>query len=326
MIDRRAELESFKRLNLADYAASRNFVLDRRASSKHSVVMRHPRGDKLIIGRDASGIYFYFNAKGSDSGTIVDLVGSLDGSNLGEVRKTLRAYDGSASAQAPCPTLPFSIESATHDATGVLKSWMEMKPAKNGHPYLSKFRGISTETQCDPIFRDRIRVDKRQNAVFPHFGPGKTGLCGFELKNGDQSGSTFTGFSPGGLKALCCSRPRETDREAVICETAIDMLSIADLEGTDGRRFFSTAGQISSLQADCLRSAMQKMPAGSRVIIATDNDEGGRALSAKIHDVLRTSGLEIIDHCPETDDADWNDVLLSIRQSDSTQMRSGLDP
>ncbi|PHQ33131.1 DUF3991 and TOPRIM domain-containing protein [Rhodopirellula bahusiensis] len=322
MIDRKAELDQFKRINLAEYASSRGFVMDRRASSRHSMVMRHPRGDKLIISRDASGLYYYFNAKGSDSGTIIDLVGSLDGSNLGEIRKTLRAYGGSQLANAPTPTLPFVVEPATHDAAGVLKAWMEMKDATAGHSYLTEHRGISAEVQTHPIFSGRIRIDRRGNAAFPHFGPGNTGLCGFELKNGNANGTTFTGFSPGGLKALHCSRPRDTDREAVICETAIDMLSLATLEGTERRRFFSTAGQISPLQAECLRSAANRMPRGSRVVIATDNDDGGIALASKIEEALRPVDIPIVRHMPPTS-GDWNDVLLQKRDCSGTEIRFG---
>ena len=324
MMDRRAELEQFKRINLIEYATSRSFTMDRRASSKHSVVMRHSNGDKLIIGRDASGVYYYFNAKGSDSGTIIDLVSSLDGSNLGEIRKTLRAYDGTTAGQVTSSDQSFDVQPASHDATGVLNAWMKMKPiTSNGHPYLTDFRSISAATQNDPIFQNRIRVDSRRNAVFPHFGPGDTGICGFEIKNGNAAGSSFTGFSPGGLKALCCSRPRDTDHEAVICETAIDMLSVAELEGTDNRRFFSTAGQISSNQAEYLRSAMNRMPSGSRVVIATDNDDGGHALAAKIRDALRTVDIQIIQHHPELPGDDWNDVLSQTRPSDPAEMRLG---
>jgi hypothetical protein len=318
MTDRKSELDQFKRINLGEYAASRNFVLDRRASSRHSMVMRHPRGDKLIISRDASGLYYYFNAKGSDSGTIIDLVGSLDGSNLGEIRKTLRAYDGTQVPDVTAPSLPFHVEPATHDAAGVLTAWMQMKDVKNGHPYLTKYRGISLTVQQHPIFNGRIRIDGRGNAVFPHFGPGNTGLCGYELKNGNQRGTTFTGFSPGGLKALHCSRPRDTDREAVICETAVDMLSLATLEGTEKRRFFSTAGQISSLQAGCLRSAASRMPEGSRIIIATDNDVGGQALAARIEDALRSVDIPTVRHIPPST-GDWNDVLLQQGGYDVTE-------
>ena len=323
MMDRKAELERFKRINLVEYAASRGFALDQKASSRHSVAMRHSNGDKLIIGREPSGLYYYFNAKGSDSGTIIDLVASLDGSNLGEIRKTLRAYDGTATPVSSA-TPAHDVQPATHDATVILNTWRKMKPISgNGHPYLTRFRGISAELQNHAIFNDRIRIDSRQNAVFPHFGPGNTGVCGFEIKNGNASGTTFTGFSPGGMKALCCSRPRPTDREAVICETAIDMLSIAQLEGVENRRFFSTAGQISKTQAEFLRSAILRMPTDSRVIIATDNDDGGRSLAANIHEALRTIDIEIAHHHPEQKGNDWNDVLMQSRFHDQPEMRLG---
>lgn len=321
MDDRNTELENFKRINLCDYASSRGFVADRRASSKHSMVMRHARGDKLIIGRDSSGKYYYFNAKGSDAGTIIDLCQMLDGGSLGDVRKTLRGFDGSIHRQAPSSPLPFVLQPSEHNAAGVLAAWMAMKPIQSGHSYLTEFRGISAVVQADPIFRDRIRRDKRNNAVFPHFN--QSGLCGFELKNGNATGTSFTGFSPGGVKALACSRPRVTDREMVVCETAIDMLSLATLEGTDKRRFFSTAGQISPMQAECLRSAAANMPDGSRVVLALDNDEGGRKIASEIKQALQSSALPLIEHFPPHAGQDWNDVLLERRNVAKTELRFG---
>lgn len=46
------ELERFKiEVVLPEFAAARGYFLDRRASSRNSVVMRHPDGDKIIIAR-----------------------------------------------------------------------------------------------------------------------------------------------------------------------------------------------------------------------------------------------------------------------------------
>lgn len=322
MLDRNAELENFKKMNLCDYAVSRGFVPDRRASSKHSMVLKHPRGDKLIVGRDPSGKYYYFNAKGEDSGTIIDLCQMLDGGNLGDVRKTLRAFDGSVDHRVPSSQLPFVLQPSEHDAARVLSAWMSMRQVPAGHPYLTNVRRISIEVQTHPIFRDRIRIDHQTgNAVFPHFN--RSGLCGYELKNGNRNGTTFTGFSPGGVKALACSRPRDTDREAVISETSIDMLSIADLDGTDGRRFFSTAGQMSPMQAECLRSAVSRMPIGSRVILAFDNDDGGRKIAAQVRETLRDFDVPIVEHYPPEPGQDWNDVLQERRGIAKPEIRLG---
>lgn len=319
MDDRKAELQRFKRIDLCDYAASRGFVPDRRASSKHSMVMRHANGDKLIIGRDSSGKFYYFNAKGSDQGTIIDLTQNLDGGTLGDVRRTLRQFDGSNFVQSPSSTLPFKLQPSQHDAARVVSAWMKTKKIPNGHPYLTDVRGIASEVQRHPIFRDRIRIDSRRNAVFPHFN--QSGLCGFELKNGTAERTTFTGFSPGGVKGLACSRPRESDRIAVICETSVDMLSVATLEGTENRRFFSTAGQISTMQAEWLRTAISRMPADSAVLLAMDNDQGGHKLAEQVRESLQTLDVVVEDHFPPNENQDWNDVLQETRRHGNLDIR-----
>lgn len=313
MESRSEELERYKRIDLVAYASTRGYVVDRKASSRHSTVMRHSNGDKLGISKAPSGVFMFYNYKGSESGTIIDLVQAIDGGTLGDVRKTLRRFDGSV-VDVPSSTLPFPLQPSQHDASQVLDNWMKAKPIGKGHPYLTMFRGISETTQSDPIFKDRIRIDQRGNMVVPHYN--RSGLCGFELKNGNQNRTTFTGFSPGGIKALACSRPRDTDTEMVICETAVDMFSLAELEGTENRRFFSTAGQISAMQAECLRSAAQQMPPGSRILLALDNDEAGRNLAQRIRAEIDKCGLPIEDYFPNIEGADWNDVLSQSRPSD----------
>jgi hypothetical protein len=52
--NRRTELNLFKsRINLSEYASAQGYVLDRQHSSRNSVAMRGPTGDKVIIARDA---------------------------------------------------------------------------------------------------------------------------------------------------------------------------------------------------------------------------------------------------------------------------------
>lgn len=320
---RTGELERFKRINLVEYAGTRGYVVDPRASSRNSIVMRHTNGDKLGIGKTPSGTYVFYNYKGSESGTIIDLVQALDGGSLGDVRKTLRNYDGSAVSRSPSLTLPFKLQPSQHDASRVLAEWMKTKPiGSKGHPYLNKYRGIAVEIQNDPIFKGRIHIDTRGNAVFPHYN--LSGLCGYELKNGNASGTTFTGFSPGGLKGLGCSRPMPDDREMIVCETAIDMLSFATINGTHRKRFFSTAGQISPMQAECLRSAAEKMPSeDAKIVLALDNDDGGHKLSTLIREALRQVTLPIVERFPPKQGSDWNDVLMERLKHDSPRLRFG---
>jgi len=306
MSSRSDELDAMKRIDLCQYAASRGFVLDRRQSSRHSAVMRHSNGDKLIVARSKSGHYVYFNAKGSDNGSIIDLIQARDRVSLGEVRKLLRPWlSGGSIAHSELPVLPMELQPSEHDAARVLAAWMKARPIGQTHEYLEKERCIPREILTHPKFRDRIRIDDWGNSVFPHFN--QSGLCGFELKN-----RGFTGFAPGGVKGLACSRPEEGDRDMVICETAIDMLSLAALEGTEGRRFFSTAGQISPLQAECLRSAVVQMPEEGTIILAFDNDDGGRELVRQVNEAIAGAVQQFAKYLPDRAGADWNDVLKSL--------------
>ncbi|WP_425400413.1 toprim domain-containing protein [Aeoliella sp.] len=312
---RNDELEALKtQINLSEYMASRGFALDPKTSSRHYSVMRHPNGDKCIVTRKANRHWIYANAHDSrDSGTIVDFVQLRDRVSIGEVRKELRPWLGQSglSAASPLPQFPELVPSQ-HDAAKVGAAWENANPIHSHHEYLESERQI-TNVLADPIFSDRIRTDQRRNALFAHFNT--DGLCGFEIKN-----RGFTGFSTGGVKGLFCSRPGLDDSELVICETAIDALSFATLFGTNGKRFVSTAGQISPLQRSLLQSAAQKMPRGSTIILAMDNDPGGHKLAEAIADALsEVNGKQVTQHLPPREGEDWNDVLC---RSPTSQMRT----
>ena len=306
MKSRTDELEEMKRIDLCQYAASRGFVVDRKQSSRSSAVLKHPNGDKLIVAKNRQGQFMYFNAKRNDNGTIIDFIQSRDRCSLGEVRKLLRPWlNGSVSPPPIEATLPITLQPSEHDAAQVLGRWLQAKPIGQTHPYLENERHIPRTVLKHPIFADRIRIDHHGNALFPHYN--QAGLCGFEVKN-----TGWTGFSPGGLKGLACSRPQPNDQQLIVCETSIDMLSYAAINGIDGNRFLSTAGQISPMQAECLRTAVERMPSDAIVVLAFDNDDGGQTLAAKVREALTSTGCEILENFPSQPGADWNDVLRQI--------------
>lgn len=305
---RTEELDEFKtQINLCQYAASRGFELDRRQSSRASAVMRSSNGDKLIVARSNNRHWIYFNVHDArDRGTIVDFIQSRDRTSLGEVRKELRPWLGRNEAIPTTSTGTFpDLAPVEHDVAGVLGVWLQAEPVIGAHPYLENARKLPSTVLADPIFDDRIRMDARQNALFPHFGA--EGLCGFEVKN-----QGFTGFSPGGVKGLWCSRPRRDDRQLVICETAIDALSYAALFGCEEKRLVSTAGQISPVQAKLLQLAATKLPDGGQIVLAMDNDAAGRQLAETIAETLLEAKIDsqaIRRHLPDAEKEDWNDVL-----------------
>src|SRR5258708_2978080 len=90
------ELESFKTdIDLRQYAASLGYELNKRESSRNSSVLRHTKGDKIIIKRGGDGHYVYFSARSNkDSGSIIDFIQHRQHLSLGGVRQKLRPWLG----------------------------------------------------------------------------------------------------------------------------------------------------------------------------------------------------------------------------------------
>lgn len=304
------ELTDFKtRINLTEYAAAEGYELDRKASSRGSVVMRHASGDKIIVGRGQDGHWVYFSVHdAADHGTIIDFVQRRRGGTLGNVRQTLRAWLGGGDTPRPAVTaFVATLEPVTRDLVQVRARYEAMKPVGAYNAYFCEDRAIPPALLAQPAFASRIRVDDRGNVIFPHFNA--VGLCGYEIKN-----RGFTGFASGGTKGLWASVPTPEDDRLVVAETAIDALSYAVLAGHSRARFVSIAGQMNPEQPALLRSAIGKLAAGGRVVLAFDNDEGGDSLAARVTELFteaQRADLTLIDDRPSIRDADWNDVLVS---------------
>lgn len=316
MMDRTDELEAFKtEINLSEFVASEGYVLDPKASSRNSAVMRHPKGDKIILARGTDRHWIYFSiGDNADSGTVVDFLQNRGGGNLGEIRKTLRewlsgargvpAFSQNAGAQQ-CFAL--DLQPISRDLARVRADYHRCFQSDR-YPYLENLRKIPLDVLTSRRFSGRILRDERQNTIFPHWN--QEGVCGFEIKN-----ENFTGFSPGGAKGLWCSRAIEGDTTLVITETAIDALSYAALKGKDGMRYVSTGGEISPQQGDLLRSAFLKLPRDGRVILALDHDPGGEKLGSRIQEIYNDlkdqHPLDLRLDQPTKAGTDWNDVLRS---------------
>ena len=299
------ELQRFKtRIDLREFAASRGYAQDRRESSKCCAVMRHPDGQKIVIvTHKKSGDWVYYNPHDDrDNGTVIDFLQNHGGGSLGEVRKTLRAWLGGSrpvgfqlSTFGP-PLLPVS-----RDRAGVMQAW-ECARVCFTLPYLTG-RGIGPEVLLLPRFAGCVRVDRRNNALFPHYD--KDGLCGFEMKNKD-----FTGFAAGGNKGLWFSKAFPSDRQLVLTESAIDALSYQVLHPDElWTRYMSTGGALNSQQPALLRGAMEKLPPGAVVLLAFDHDEGGEKLADEVK-AIAPAGRELRRILPEVGTGkDWNEML-----------------
>jgi len=311
------EIDRFKQqINLTEYAACQGYVLDRKESSRNSVTMRGPNNDKIILGKDGtSGDWIYFSIRDeADHGTIIDFVQKRQRLNLGEMRKQLRTWINGATQLAPrlSPECYVKdVEPITCDLAGIRAQFAAMQPVRETHPYLEKERRIPAKMLVHPRFAGKIYRDRYGNAVFPHYD--RQGLCGFELRN-----THFKGFAKGGQKGLWYSTSTPEDERLVITESAIEGLSYHALYGPEKTRYFSIAGEMNAMQRQLLEAAFLKLAPNTVIVIAMNNDAGGKHLAKEIKELILATGrgdLTVMEQSPEGGDVDWNDVL-KIQRSD----------
>jgi hypothetical protein len=284
------------------------YILDKRESSRNSIVMRKDH-DKIIISRKPDGHYTYWSPRDDkDHGTIVDLLQRRKGLSLGGVRKELRAWTGLA---APAQPETYAMTATVKDLESVRKRFAAMQVAYR-HPYLEEERGIPAEILQHHRFAGYIKQDRYAAAVFPHFGADGQ-VSGYELKNKSKVG-TWTGFSPGGRKGMFLSNTKNSDRRLVITESGTDALSYAAIFGDlDVARYGSIGGKPTSAQRAVIRAAMLDMPGGSEIVAATDNDDAGRQLAELMKEIFDDCGRADLTFRREepVGGKDWNDVLLA---------------
>lgn len=300
------ELDLFKReIDLRQVAVSLGYAVDRRESWRGSTVLRRG-GDKIVVKRNGNGHYVFFSVRDDgDHGTIIDFLQRREHRSLGVVRQVLRPWIGHLAIPVQFPKL----EPTSSDRVRVESEYCRMANALR-HPYLENERRLPANVLSSPRFTGRVRVDRRGNAVFPHFDV--SGLCGYEIKN-----QGFTGFAAGGNKGLWFSHSRPSDRRLVLAESAIDALSHAVLfpDAEDRTRYASLGGKPNTKQPELIQLTIARLPEGAEIVAAFDADEAGRMLVNMVRLAVanvasRTGGnLNFLVHLPTRDGEDWNQVL-----------------
>jgi hypothetical protein len=304
------ELRRFKTdIPLVHFAADRyGYQRDRRESSVSSHVLRHPvTDDKIVVRKDRDGHWTYFSVRDDrDHGTIVDFVQKRGGHrSLGSVREELRQWLGTerpAADYAPAPSRP------PRDRTSPAEAFAAAHVTASC-AYLHA-RGLRRETLGDPRFAGTWAHDARGNALFVHRDDAGA-VTGFEVKN-----VGFTGFAPGGTKAVWQSIVRRDDRALVITESAIDALSHHQLhpDRREATRYLSTAGAPSSAQFELLERIFSRLPPASTVVAAVDSDEAGHKLAGRIEALtLRLPHVAFRRDAP-AGAKDWNDILQRVER------------
>ncbi len=312
---RAQELERFKtEINLVSYAQSQGYEYLQRESPRNSAVLRHNSGDKIVVATDPDGHGVYFSVRDdADKGTIIDFVQNRRNLSLTEVRKELRDWLQESKTR-PSKFRPIAQpQPITRDRLAVIKAARLFKVA-HSHPYLEK-QGLERSILKTARFLGTVAIDEHDNAIFPHYD--RDGLTGYSMKN-----SNFTGFSPGGTKALWQSNQQKNDTRLVITETAIDALSYHQLFSHENSktRYIATGGTISPLQLELISTAMAEMTnLGGSIAIATDNDEMGNKMAKTLCD-LATSKSKVERHVPQVG-KNWHELGEQSRQRTLTRQK-----
>lgn len=280
------ELKRFKSdISLVDFAETNGFEIDnkRKSRSSFSVTMKGSAGKIVIARKDDHDVFFDVHDQ-NKSGSILDFCKHYLSLNLGHARKLLRKWSGST------------------DHVETKKTVLSQKPVESADKtseFYSLYPCVHSEfldKRCITVRNDDVRQNRKGGVCFPHYDDQGV-ICGWEVRarqfkgfEGSKGvGQVEAGFGAG----------------VVISESMIDSLSYAQLHSSDVGLCMSTGGSASDDQIASIKSLLYLGKHTGPVYVATDADEAGNALAARIQAVLPDS-IRVI----PTSGKDWNDVLM----------------
>ncbi len=294
------DLASFKRdINLVTYAALHGYQVDKKKTTKTSIAMRSSN-DKVIITKKGGNWVYFSVCDDQDSGTIVDFVLNRSSKSVGEVARKLADWSGLGAVPSPA----FHVEETKPNSGRVQAVFARCRPVKQ-HAYLEG-RGLGSALLGSRRFAGRVFTDRYGNVVFPHYSNGK--VCGLELKNA-QRGLLVKGSQ----KTFWRSNTATKDTTIVVTESVIDALSYQQLFQPADCFYLATGGGVSARQCQLLVKLLESSTKISKVIVATDNDEGGDRIGRRIFEAVDRSlyNGKIVRRRPRKRGTDWNDLLGS---------------
>ncbi len=298
------DFSGFKQsVNLSQYAVTQGYELERKKSTRSSLVMRHAKGDKIIVSKKGPNWVYFSVSNDSDNGTIVDFIANRTAKTLPEIGRELATWAGGAGA-LPVYSLP-DVQEQVYDRTRITKAFRWMKPA-GAHLYLTHERKIPADVLTHPRFAGRIYQDRYGNVVFPH--QDGQGVCGLELKNTDKGV-----FMRGSEKALWLGNINPGDTTLTLTEAAIDALSHFAMLRPENTSYGAVSGGMRDKQFDFLMVIIERMPKLQKIILAVDHDEGGEKIASRIESFLAGKFCgQIVRDIPKQEGMDWNDVLKTM--------------
>ncbi len=290
-------------INLTQYAAHLGYEVDRKKSTRSSIAMRSG-ADKVIISRRGA-IWVYFSVSDDqDNGTIIEFAQNRTNKTIFEIGKELNSWlNGGATLPEP-KSYVADVTEQEYDPERIKRIFGRCRPVTE-QDYIES-RGVTRALLSLQRFTGRIFLDRYQNAVFPHYNV--KGICGLEFKNIDACY-----FARGSEKTLWRSNRKAEDDTLIISEAVLDGLSYHQIFNNEKALYAATGGGMSPEQAGLIRDFAQNWDSLKKIILITDNDQGGDKLTARVLAAIGegTFSGEVIRHSPERQGEDWNDVLTA---------------
>ncbi len=333
-MNRESELDRFKELNLSVIASAHGYEIDKKKSTRHSVLMSNG-ADKIIVSQNGQHYVYCSVHDSASNGTAIDFSQKViePGCSLGRVRQLLRPFLGagylSSIQQEYAGRFAAEIKPSTTDIAGVAARYSRFVPIAQFHAYLCDVRGIPFDLLQSDRLQGRLRHSPSQGSiVFPHWGcPSGTGsnercLVGYEIK-----GQGVNMFSKGGRKGLWMSAAHKSDRSLAIAESGLDAISYLAMRSKEQVRVASLSGKMNPQQPELVKSAIERMGQGSQIIAAFDNDKAGDELTQRLADLVAEVGrsdLQFKEDRAQARGADWNQVLVEEARKSGRVQAMGL--
>jgi Protein of unknown function (DUF3991)/Toprim-like len=232
-------------------------------------------------------------------GDVIALAKYIWSCNLGQACQRLRPVAGIAPSLVPGPSkIPLPLRDA-----GQL--WQSRRPPRPGSPawrYLTKARALPVSIVARALRLGLIREGMQGTAWFVH--QRGAAITGWEMR-----GPHYKGFVSGGSKGLFAFAMEPEPKRLAVCESAIDALSLAAIEGCDIATAYLSTGGGWGAAGD--HELMRLLTPDTALIAAVDNGIGGDLLAGRLAKLAAIAAVSFDRLRPTT--KDWNQQLCEMR-------------
>jgi hypothetical protein len=270
--------------------------LDSQESTRRAAKYRAGPGRIIIITHEGRG-WFDPLADGA-KGDVIALAKYIWSCNLGHARLRLRPLAGIAPSLVPGPSKP------SHPLRNAGQLWQSRRPPQPGSAawrYLTDTRALPSPLVARAVRLGLVREGVRGTAWFVHRHDDV--ITGWEMR-----GPSYKGFVSGGSKGLFTFAIGHDPKRLAVCESAIDALSLAAIEGCDmATAYLSTGGGWGDAGRDAL---MRLLMPNTVLVAAVDNGIGGDLLAGRLAKLAEVAAVRFDRLRPRT--KDWNQELCEI--------------